>query len=162
MLKPCGQLYMLSFASPEIADSSSGQRIDFPDRAIRDIKAYSVAYGVLEVKGVDTLIVAGTTDSSDTYCEMYVVNGEWKKCESPQLYDTFDTSIFWQNRLVTLSGQGEKILHVYNHNPMEGGAWSKKTNAPDLSSNSKFFLNAEGHLCLDGERFSKRFTKCGV
>ena len=33
-------------------------------------------YGLLEVKGVDTLIVAGIIGSYETYCEMYVVNGE--------------------------------------------------------------------------------------
>ena len=57
------QFYLMSFKSPEHAlrDTPNGKRIDFPVQAT----PINLAYGVLEIEGVQTLIVTGNINVGD-------------------------------------------------------------------------------------------------
>ena len=145
--------YMLSFASPEIAmrDTPSGQLIEVPDRVIRGGDPRMCVYGVLEIDGVQTLIVAGMTND-ELYCEYYVMNVGWTECiPPPEAAIRLRVSIVWKNQLVTLEGS---TLYVYNHNPGEDEPWStKETNIPAPATmliSRTLFLNLNRHLCLYG------------
>ena len=122
-------------------------------------------YGILKIEGVQTLILAGNSESeggeAETYCyKSIVMNGQWAKC-APLPVDSFldmKTSIVWLNRLVALADSGgfvalaeSEFLYVYN--PDED-VWSVTPALFTLFPGS-FFLSVENHLCLEGGRYNE-------
>ena len=69
----------MSFATPANAsiverDNPSGQHIDLPNRHGEVMDPRKAAYGVLEIDGEQTLIVAGRNKDRKLYCESYKMN----------------------------------------------------------------------------------------
>ena len=78
-------------------------------------------YGVLEIDGVQTLIVAGK-NRYGLYCEYSAMRVGWTECvPPPEAATRLKVSIVWKNLLVALGGC---TLYVYNHNPGEDEPWS--------------------------------------
>ena len=151
----------MSFASP---GTTIGTRLEFTAKSLISRVSLSFsAYGVLNNEAnVETLIVAGQ-DRGEMYCESYEMNSDsyevnsgWTSCASPPSTDVFMTSIVWWNQFVALSNRN--YLFVYNHNPT-GGEWStKNTRIPNLLGWNPFFLNANNHLCKEGEMLDEENT----
>ena len=159
-----GQVYMMSFASP----TSSGQRIVLPERPIKGMLPELSVYGVLEVNGATTLIVAGLARHRHQrimFCESYVMKSgshlsqkkeKWTTCAPPPLRAAhFRDSIVWNNQLVAVSSGGTSAAlsgETFVYRPKTDVWLAKTCNTPDLGS--KLFLNSKNHLCMEGERYS--------
>ena len=145
-----GQFVLSSFESLELAmlDTPRIERIILPRRPmIRGETPQLPTYGVLKIRGVQTLIVAGNIIGdkwTEPYCHLHVMGGEWEKCARIFSVNDMTTSIVWQNRLVALWN----ALHLFVYNPDED-VWSVMDTRVPIGYFGSFFLNMENHLCLE-------------